>query len=81
MQTGETGQLFLTALIPAVVVHNIEYGTVTIQAQLLVVCGARATGRTLSSVIQIPAQVWRDCIFSIISRIKVSWCLMQEQRN
>ena len=71
MVTGATGQLFLTVLILAVVEHNIVYGTVTIQAQLLVVCGARATGHTLSSVTQILAQVWRHCIFAIISRIKV----------
>ena len=43
MVTGETGQLFQTVLILAVVEHNIEYGTVTIHAQPLVACGARAT--------------------------------------
>ena len=39
MVTGETGQLLLTVLIPAAVEHNIVYGTVTIQAQHLVVRG------------------------------------------
>ena len=70
MVTGETGQLLLTVLIPVAVEHNIVYGTVTIQAQHLVVCGARVTGRTLRSVTQIHAQVWRNY------SSKIFWSLM-----
>ena len=79
MVTGATGQLFLTVPILAVVEYNFVYGTVTIQSQPLVVCGARATGRTLSPVTQILAQVWRHYIVSIISRINKFWSLVQRQ--
>ena len=57
MVTGETGQLCLTALILVVVELDIVYGTVTIQAQPSMVCRAKATIHTLSSVIQIHVQV------------------------
>ena len=81
MVTGATGQPFQTVPCLVVLEHNIVYGIVTIQAQLLVVCGARATGRTHRSVTQILAQVWRHYIVSIISRINKIWSLMQRQRN
>ena len=65
MVTGEIGQPFQTAPILVVVEQNIVHGSVTTQAQPLVVCGAKATGHSLNTVTQIHAQGWRHiAVFS-----------------